>query len=259
MKAVCRHPIRFVIRLVRFTTLLLSAGWDAYQMKKGGNVSLTDRGRWLSRWSQRGLQSMKIEVVSTGTPPTQGLWISNHLSYLDVMVLASVSPTTFLSKVEVKSWPIVGWFVDFAGTLYIRRESKRELVRLQTAFTEVWDQGSLLTLFPEGTTTNGEECLPFHPSLLQPACQQGQSVTPVHLRYECRGGDVSEDVHFWRDMTFLPHLMRLLCVANIRAEVRMGIPRETRGQDRKKLAATLHQDVESLKQEATRNDAFRGL
>ena len=197
MKAVCRHPIRFVIRLVRFTTLLLSAGWDAYQMKKGGNVSLTDRGRWLSRWSQRGLQSMKIEVVSTGTPPTQGLWVSNHLSYLDVMVLASVSPTTFLSKAEVKSWPIVGWFVDFAGTLYIRRESKRELVRLQTAFTEVWDQRSLLTLFPEGTTTNGEQCLPFHPSLLQPACQQGQSVTPVHLRYECRGGDVSEDVHFW--------------------------------------------------------------
>ena len=135
---------------------------------------------------------MKIEVISTALHHQRTVGFqSSELPRRDGP--ASVHPQ-LSQQGEVKSWPIVGWFVDFAGTLYIRRKAKENWCAFRLPSLR-YGTGKSLTLFPEGTTTNGEECLPFHPSLLQPACQQGQSVTPVHLRYECRGGDVSEDVH----------------------------------------------------------------
>jgi 1-acyl-sn-glycerol-3-phosphate acyltransferase len=241
-----RHPIRLMTRAFAFARLLIAAHRDARRLLNEGPCSLRQRNLWLSKWSRKSLESMGIRLKITGTPPLEGLLVANHLSYLDVMVLSSALPVTFLSKDEVRHWPIMGKFVDFAGTLYIKRENKRALVGLQQHFKDIWDQGATLAMFPEGTTTNGDCILPFHPSLFQPACEQDKPITPVHISYRCEGGNLSEDVHFWRDMSFVPHLLRLLSVRTITASVSFGRTRHPDNLDRKLLASSLREDVLEL-------------
>ena len=117
------------------------------------------------------LRLLNVEVTTRGTPPQAGLLACNHLSYLDIVVLAGTNRQVFLSKAEVRNWPIIGALTRCAGTLFVRRERKSDVAELQTAFAEVVTQGLPITIFPEGTSSDGATVLPFFSALLEPGRQ----------------------------------------------------------------------------------------
>jgi 1-acyl-sn-glycerol-3-phosphate acyltransferase len=247
LRRVLAHPIRFTSRLTRFLLMLLRAGLDGSRMRLRGEVSRPERNQWMRKWSRHIASSLDIKINVHGHPPKHGLLVANHLSYLDIIVLGTTTPATFLSKAEVRWWPAIGWLTQFAGTLYVKREKKKDLHALAESFSEVWEEKSLIVMFPEGTSSNGETILPFRSSLLKPACDNQQPVTPAYVRYVCEGGTLIDDVYFWGDMAFAPHLIRMLCLESVSAEIHFGATRYPQGQDRKEITKLLREDILAMK------------
>jgi 1-acyl-sn-glycerol-3-phosphate acyltransferase len=191
------------------------------------------------------LRVVKLSFQATGPVPTDGLLVSNHLSYLDILVIASLTRAAFVSKHELKYWPVLGWLACAAGTLFVNRArpslAGRAVSDLQTAM----GNGVLVVLFPEGTSSDGSGVLPFKSSMLEPVVRQDHPVSVSRIRYELDDGDVGEDVCYWKDMIFVPHLIKLLSKRSIRAFVRFS-PAQVAATDRKQLARELHSAVVRL-------------
>lgn len=208
----------------------------------GRSKQLRLRSLWLNRWARRTLRAFNIRTHCTGLLPTSGLLVSNHLSYLDIVVYASLGPTVFLSKSEVRHWPVLGWLASMAGTLFIRRDKRSEVKRMAIEFSAVIEQNVLLAVFPEGTSTNGHQVLPFYSALLEPALERQWPVTPAWIGYTLEDGSVEDEICYWRDMTFLPHFLNLMSKEEIHAYVVIGTP-PSKASDRKHLASLLHDQV----------------
>ena len=161
--------------------------------------------------------------------------------------LLGVQPLVFVSKAEVRRWPVLGWLTACAGTLFLKREAKADILRVSESFASLIEAGVVVTIFPEGTSTDSRQVLPFRPSLLEPAAANGWRVSPAWIAYRLEDGSVGEEVCYWGDMTFAPHLLNLLSKKEIRAFVAYGEP-VARGMDRKALALTLHGNVCALAQ-----------
>lgn len=213
----------------------------------GKTGSLHARALWLQRQSKRLLRVLGIKPAYEGEPPAQGVLVCNHLSYTDILVLAARHPLIFIAKAEVERWPVFGMLSQFAGTLFVRRDVRSDVIRLGAQMPQIVDAGIVLAFFPEGTSTGGDRVLPFHASLLAPASAHGWTITPGFLRYEMEPGDgsVEDDVAYWRDMVFGPHLLNLLGKREIRACMTYGLP-ELASKDRKALAQYLHAEVSRL-------------
>jgi len=175
------------------------------------------------------------------------LLISNHLSYLDILVLAAQTPAVFVAKREVKSWPVFGWFARLAGTLFVHREKRMQVAQATADLEASLDSGALVVLFPEGTSSDGQTVLPFKSALLAPATRRWQRLFAGFIRYELDDGDAGEGICYWKDMTLLPHLINLLSKRAPRVFVRFSQFRQP-ATDRKELARQLHSEVLRLKQ-----------
>jgi 1-acyl-sn-glycerol-3-phosphate acyltransferase len=247
MKGLGRHPLRVIGRfcwLAGEVTLALVdfARHCVFRPKKS---SLAARARWLQRASRRHLRLFELAPETTGPIPSRGLLVCNHLSYLDILVLSSITPAVFVAKREIKSWPLFGRLADWAGTLFIDRERRTHVRQMNAAIQSVLDQGLLVVLFPEGTSSNGQTVLPFKSSLLEPAAQTTHPLAIGSIQYQLEAGDVGEDVCYWGDMVFFPHLINLTSHRAIRASVRFA-PMERTGADRKELARQLHAGIRQL-------------
>jgi 1-acyl-sn-glycerol-3-phosphate acyltransferase len=239
-----RHPLRVLLRLFVCCGLIVLCLMDFifFIWLRGKAHSARARAEWLQRWSRRHLRNLNAEITRHGEAPRGGLLISNHLSYLDILVLAEAQPMVFLSKSEVQSWPLIGWLTRCAGTLFIQRGQKSDVARANAQFAAVVEQGLVLAIFPEGTSTGGDTLLPFRSSLLAPAVQRQWAVTPAWIGYSLADGSVIDEICYWRDMTFAPHFLNLF--SKRRIEVRVAYaPPFTVGSDRKELARRLHSQV----------------
>jgi 1-acyl-sn-glycerol-3-phosphate acyltransferase len=226
---------------------LLHAAWLA--LFERDVPPATRRARWLRRWGSELIRIAGVQVEVRGHPPDGGLLVANHVSYLDVAALASATEMVFVSKAEVRHWPLIGQLARAGGTLFLQRERRADVADLAPQFQPLVEEGVVLTLFPEGTSTGGDHVLPFHSALLAPAARHGWPVTPAHVRYELPGGSVADEVAYWRDMTFLPHFLNLLGRRGGRVVVQFGEPQ--RDSDRKALARSLHAAVVALSQRST--------
>ena len=248
MKALLRHPLRVVGRflwmIAEFTIAALNyARWCGLSK----NCSNTMRAAWLQHSSRRMLRIFRTEIQTAGVVPKSGLLVSNHLSYVDILVIASITPAMFVAKREVKSWPVFGFFARLAGTVFVDRERRTRVGQTTNEIQSALDQGALVVLFPEGTSSNGETVLPFKSSLLEPATRQTDSLFASLIQYQIDDGDVGEEVCYWKDMTLVPHLLNLLSKHTIRASVRFTQLREG-STDRKELARQLHSEILRLKE-----------
>jgi lyso-ornithine lipid O-acyltransferase len=169
----------------------------------------------------------------------------NHLSYLDVIVLAAEQPMVFVAKSEIRRWPVFGRLACWAGTLFVRRDRKSDVTKFNEAFAAVVNERVILGLFPEGTSTNGRQVLPFYSSLFEPAAASCWPVSAARIGYTLAEGSVENDICYWGDMTFFPHFLRLLTRKQIQATVAYG-PALPAGLDRKEMARQLHQQVGEL-------------
>ncbi len=221
---------------------MISVRWFSGVRFRGKASSTRARAEWMQQSAQALADALRIRVHSKGATPTRGLIVCNHLSYLDILVLGARHPTLFVSKSEVRSWPWIGWLTECAGTLYINRAQRADVARLKDRIRELLGEGVPIAFFPEGTSTHGEQVLPFRASLLEPASANKCPVTPASLAYRLKRGSVVEEVCFWRDMTFGPHIWNLLSQRDIEASVVYGetVIADT---DRKVLAQSLHARV----------------
>ena len=192
---------------------------------------------------------MKISVH--GEVPRSGLIVSNHLSYVDILALSTATGCSFVSKMEVKSWPIFGSFAKLAGSVFVRRESRNDAMRAQSELQEVLANGECVVLFPEGTTTDASHVLPFRSPMFQAAIESAATITPCAISYALVDGDVPTELCYWGDMTLVPHLLNLFTKQNIWCSINFGEPVAAAG-DRKSLAVDLQWRVAALKVENDR-------
>jgi lyso-ornithine lipid O-acyltransferase len=249
MKAWLQHPVRVTIRALWLAgeLALMGAVYAIRHAFRSGPSSLVARATWLHRSCRRLLRALGVETQSSGSFPSGGLLVSNHLSYLDIVVLAAGTPAVFVAKREVKSWPVFGWYASLAGTLFVDRERRTHVGQMTGEIQNVLDRGLLVILFPEGTSSDGRTVLPFKSALLEPAARQTHPLFAGLIRYDLDDGDVGREVCYWGDMTLLPHLANLIGKRAIRASVRFT-PLHPGNADRKELARQLHSEVLKLKE-----------
>lgn len=210
-----------------------------------GRPTLRQRAVCLQWAARRTLRVFVDQVEVTGPLPTSGLLVSNHLSYVDISLLGSLTPLIFVSKAEVRNWPVFGWFAALGGTVFVRRERRGEVGEIANRIRNLLKEGHLVVLFPEGTSSGADTVLPFKSSLLEPVVGQTHDVHVSCISYSLVNGVVSEDVCYWGDMTLAPHIAKLLGKSFVRARVSFADISKP-ATDRKELAKQLHAEVSDL-------------
>jgi 1-acyl-sn-glycerol-3-phosphate acyltransferase len=242
---------RIAGRFVQFLWFCVSTLWDFRwtvrpREKAAGTRDYRARAEWSHRHARRLAKVLRLKVDSAGTVPAAQIYCANHLGYLDIVTLVAVSPMVFVSKAEVRNWPVVGWLTQCAGTIYLQRERKGNLLEVTRQFDPVIANGVPVVIFLEGTSSGGDAVLPFRPSLLAPAVAAGWKVAPVALDYSVSEGTVAADVAYWGEMTFGSHFVNLLGKRALGGRVAFGGARPA-GNDRKRLAAELREAVIGLR------------
>jgi 1-acyl-sn-glycerol-3-phosphate acyltransferase len=204
------------------------------------------RALWLQRTCRRVGRIFRLEIKPEGDIPVRGLLTCNHVSYVDILVLASLAPAIFVAKREVKSWPVMGLLAQLGGTLFIDRQRRTHVGEINEEIQAALDDGALVIIFPEGTSSDGRSVLPFRSSLLEPATQQKHLLTIGRVRYLLENGGDDGAVAYWGEAVFFTHLLHLLSQDKIRAAIRFARVMD-HGSDRKELAQQLHAAVSGLK------------
>jgi 1-acyl-sn-glycerol-3-phosphate acyltransferase len=204
------------------------------------------RAAWLHRSSRRHLKIFGYSANTGGLIPKTGLLVSNHLSYLDILAICATTPAVFVSKADVKRWPLFGWLATLGGTVFIERTRRTHVGAVNREIETALDEGVLVVVFPEGTSSDGQTVLPFRSSLLEPALAGDHEISTAWLHYEVADGDAKQDVCYWGDHEFFPHLINLLGKKSIHATLRFGTFQRTTD-DRKELAVQLREAVLDLK------------
>ncbi len=193
-------------RLIRLPWLLAHLLWGLLLCL----ALLLDRSRHLSAerlaqgWSRQLLRIFAVRLEVHGTPCGSGhLRVANHVSWLDIFGLLAVRPSRFVAKSEIRDWPVAGWLADALGTFYLRR-GKGGARPLLARMTPYLQNGGSVTVFPEGTTTDGRDVRSFHPRLFSAAVEADVPVQPVSLRYS------SALAPFIGDDDLVRHLWRLM-------------------------------------------------
>lgn len=141
------------------------------------------------RWSRRLLGIVGMEVSLEGHAVAPGaLLVSNHVSWLDIYAINTLAPSAFVSKAEVRQWPLIGWLAARSETVFLRRGSRGHAKVVNGEIAALLNAGRNVAIFPEGTTTDGSHVLPFHAALLQAAIEAGRAVQPVALSYHTPDG-----------------------------------------------------------------------
>lgn len=190
------------------------------------------------------VSGMKIEVIGEAPKPPFFL-VSNHLSYVDIAALRAVAPGVFVAKHEIKDWFLAGRIVRDMGIIFIDRKNRRDIPRAGAEIIQRLSDGEGVIVFPEGTSTKGEEILPFNSSFFEFAAKTDLPVSYASISYRTPPGGptASEVVCWWDDTTFLAHMYRLFKVREFTAVINFG-DEPILNIDRKKLADELWTKVQ---------------
>ena len=207
---------------------------------------LRARAAWLHAWSRFACRVLGIRVTTHGSMPSSGLLVSNHLSYLDIIVLSSIQSCVFVAKHDVVKWPLFGWLAHAAGTIFVDRERRFSSPKVVDGIRHAIAGGSVVVLFPEGTSSDGSTVLPFKSTLLESAVQLRSPIAAASIEYALNDGSVADEICYWRDMTLVPHLLNLFFKREIRANCSFS-PATIRSGNRKEIARGLRDEIVSMR------------
>lgn len=199
--------------------------------------------RIIGWWSRRILAILAVRVHVKGRPPSArepAILVSNHVSWLDIWLIHAVCPVRFVAKSDIRDWPLVGWLVSRAGTIYIERTRRRDTARTNEAIGQVLRHGEHVGMFPEGTTSDGTQLRAFHPSLFQPALVLKAKVAMAAIRYPNADGSPNLDAAYADDRSLRESLKLILRHRVLHAEVLFLGAMETEGRTRRELARETH-------------------
>ena len=189
------------------------------------------------------LSGMTIEVI--GTPPNPPFFlVVNHVSYVDIALIRAAVPGVFVAKAEISDWLVAGRLVRDMGNIFIDRKNRRDIPRAGKKILERLDEGEGVVIFPEGTSTKGEDVLPFNSSFLEFAASSGLPISYASISYRTPPGEPtpSQRICWWDDTKFIPHMFRLFTLGRYTGVINFG-NELVKGDDRKKLAAELRERV----------------
>jgi len=211
-----------------------------YAVYLAGRLLARRSARWRNRmvraWAHALSRLMNLHAEIDGPHPAGGfVLVANHVSYVDILLLSRCLDIVFVAKSEVRRWPALGALAASVDTIFIDRNSNRDALRVNSIVREALSRGAGIALFPEGTSSDGNDVLPFKPALLEDAARNAMPVHYAAIHYEPR------EVAWWGEMTFLPHLWTLLGLPRIDASLRFG--GFVIAHERKILARALHRHV----------------
>jgi 1-acyl-sn-glycerol-3-phosphate acyltransferase len=213
-------------------------------------LRLSGKSNWRAFWAQwisrKFLRLIKCSVRVFGERPPQGLIVCNHLGYLDILVIFSACPAAFVSKDEVRRWPFFGLLAKMAGTIFVERARRTAVSAPLKSIAHALKSGLPVVIFPEGTSSDGSSVLPFRSSLLEAALLAEVPIIPAAIGYQIEEGSVTDEICYWRDMSFGSHFWNLLGKRSLTASLRFGSPQAPLP-GRKEHARALRLDVLQLR------------
>ena len=181
----------------------------------------------VQKWARDTAQLIGMRVRIDGEIPEGPVAIvSNHLSYIDIVALWCLVPGVFVARADVADWPLIGIAGRLIDTIFIERSRKRDLLRVIPEMQAALASGRNVIFFPEGTSTKGDQILPFKSSLFEAAAREAVPVVACSLQFETAPPAPSADwsICWWGDMEFTPHVFALLHLPGFEARVRFSEP-----------------------------------
>jgi 1-acyl-sn-glycerol-3-phosphate acyltransferase len=237
--------MRATRRAVTLGLLLVYCLFRSLLSRLTGRDTPERRAQWNHASAKLVVAWLGIRLRVTGTPPARGLIVSNHLSYLEVLVFGAALPCFLVSKAEISRWPFFGPLARAGGTLFVDRASRASAVKVSEEIGERLKGTVPVLFFPEGTSTDGT-LLRFRSRLFTPAVEAGAQVTAAAVRYVPEDGSPEREMCWFGDAAFLPHVWRVLGGPNLSAEVHFGEPRVYT--DRRTAADATRAEVEAMRE-----------
>ena len=188
-------------------------------------VSTRQRDWLISYWSWQLLRVLGVRIHSGCPPafPEGALLVSNHISWLDIYLIYGARRVHFVSKAEVRKWPVAGWLAHKGGTLFIERGKRADTARINQQMRDLMQHGAWVGVFPEGTTSDGRGVNRFFSSLLQPAVELECPIVPVAIRYT-RNGEYTDAPAYIDGISLWESLQRIISESDLAAELSFGKP-----------------------------------
>jgi 1-acyl-sn-glycerol-3-phosphate acyltransferase len=242
------HSLRAAWRLGR--ALVHACRGAAIIVLQFPRCDVAQREARVQAWSREMLAVLGIRLELHGQPCASGpmLLVANHISWLDILVMHAARYCRFVSKADVMHWPLIGTLATGGGTIYIERASRRDALRVVHHVAESLARGDVVAVFPEGTTSDGVELLPFHANLIQAAVSANAPAQPVALSFiDAHTRALTLTPCYVGDDTLLGSVWRTLAGAPVTAVVRYGEPQLPLGRDRRAWATDLRRAVDQLR------------
>ena len=214
-------------------------------------LSQEQREMRVQAWALQLLALWGIHLKVLGKPVTSGpaLIVCNHISWLDILVIHAARYCRFVSKSDIREWPLVGALATGAGTLYIERSNRKDALRMVRDMADAMRDGDVVSVFPEGTTSDGRTVLPFHANLIESAILAKASVQPMSIRFVDAGtGQITLAPGYINDDTLVASVWRTLMAPPITAVVCFGPLQHVQGRDRRQWARDLREAVLALRE-----------
>lgn len=241
---------RVVTRVARTSLCAADAAGRLRVLRQRGALDAAAQARLLQRIAQEVLEVHGVCVEVLGPPPTQpALIVSNHVSWLDPLVIMAHVPCLPVAKSEVAAWPVVGPIAEAGGVHFVRRDNALSGARLVRTVAETLSTGTSVLNFPEGTTTDGSLLLPFRPGAFRAARASAVPVAPVAISYQCEG------MAWTGDASFVPHYLGLLARDGCPVRLQFGDPLHARAVTELELSRRAHRAVADSLREVRRGAA----
>ncbi|MDO8275725.1 MAG: lysophospholipid acyltransferase family protein [Serpentinimonas sp.] len=248
--------MRFVRAVWRLLWLLLHIAVGVYIVRwRFPGLSASARQATVRDWTRQALRIMGVRLQVLCEPPVAGplLVLANHISWLDILLINASQPCRFISKSEVRHWPVIGRLAVGAGTLFIERQKRSDALRVAQQTAAALRDGDLIALFPEGTTGDGQGIMPFHASLLQSALEADCPILPVGLVYLQGDGQAllgeaprHDAAVYIGKANLLTSVWRIVSASDLQAVVHWGEPDTAQGRDRRAWADSLRAEIGRL-------------
>jgi 1-acyl-sn-glycerol-3-phosphate acyltransferase len=237
--------MRAAYRLARAVLHLLRGYWII--KTQFAKISQNERADHVRQWSAQLVAIFGLELRIIGIPIQSGLFVANHISWLDNVAIHAAHFCRFVAKSDIKSWPVIGYLTDQSGMLFVERTSRRDSHRVVQIVSEQLKRGDCVAVFPEGTTGEGRELLPFHANMIQSAIDANSKVQPVAIRYiDSACGEQSFAPCFVGDDTLFQSVWRTLNAKSITVTLQFGAAQTTESRDRRTWANDLRTSIHTM-------------
>jgi 1-acyl-sn-glycerol-3-phosphate acyltransferase len=228
----------------------LSVAWLLFP-----NLNEVQQRKAMCKWSRELLAILAIRTSTNAFAPlpSRCMLVSNHISWVDIFALAAQFPAIFVAKSEIRRWPLVGALCERAGTIFIERGRHSSARHTNSALSSAIIRGALISIFPEGTTTEGHDVGHFHAALFQAAIDSQADIQPAVIRYLDMEGNYCSGPNFVGETTFFQSLWNITAERRILAKLQVLAPLPSISRDRRSLAEEARAAIQNvLNQQSSR-------